>query len=154
MDIGSYSHFRYKVVCQLNCRHCTRYLCSRAMKAILLADAKVELYSTDLPPLGDVEFVNTDYVTENCKCRIHDVACLGWYVFVKLNSSGNIVGYHVTQPCERCLDSCNNGHFWMFQTEGVVSEDRTDSSDKPLLWAFLAPADQDKPKQIAFPELR
>lgn len=48
------------------------------MKAILLADTKVELYSTDLPPLSDVEMVNKDYVTDNCKCRIHDIACLGW----------------------------------------------------------------------------
>lgn len=143
------SHFRYKVVCELSCRSCQRLLCIRGMKAILLADTKVELFSTDTPPLG-VALVNDDYMTENCHCRIHDVACLG---------CGNVVGYHVTQPCDSCLDSCNNGHFWMFQIEGVTSEDRVSKNDemqdsladsdqnfgseKPLLWAFLPPASAD-----------
>jgi hypothetical protein len=106
------------------------------MKAILLADTKVELYSTDSPPCGDVAFVNADYATDNCRCRIHDVACLG---------CGNVVGYHVTQPCDSCLDSCNNGHFWMFHLEGVVPSERPDSSGsgKPLLWAFLPAPDKD-----------
>lgn len=149
-----YSHFRYKVVCRLNCRYCERRLCNRAMKAILLADTKVELYSTDLPPLDDVELVNKDYMTENCKCRIHDIACLSWYAQFtlfpqRLTFSGNIVGYHVTQPCDRCLDSCNNGHFWMFQTEGVTGHDRVDSTGlKPLLWAALPPSSGTEPPRV------
>lgn len=44
-------HFRYKIVCLLTCRSCGQELCNRGMKAILLADTKVELYSTDCPPL-------------------------------------------------------------------------------------------------------
>eukprot|EP00158_Paraphelidium_tribonemae_P004861 Partr_v1_DN27012_c0_g1_i1_m28906 putative family with sequence similarity 72, member len=133
---SAHSHFRYKIVCRLNCRFCTKLLCSRGMKAILLADTKVELYSTDTPPSG-VALVNGDYMTENCRCKIHDVACLG---------CGNVVGYHVTQPCDTCLDSCNNGHFWMFQMEGVVSSERSDPSaaSKPLLWAFLPAAERDR----------
>lgn len=83
-----------------------------------------------------VQLVNEDYVTENCKCWINDVACLG---------CGNVVGYHVTQPCDSCLESCNNGHFWMFQIEGVTSKERMDSTGvKPLLWAFLPSVEKDQ----------
>ncbi|KAI8584851.1 protein FAM72, partial [Geranomyces variabilis] len=63
---------------------------------------QVELYSTDSPP-SKVQLVEHDYMTRNCRCRIRDVACLG---------CGNVIGYHVTQPCATCLSSCNNGHFW------------------------------------------
>lgn len=133
--------FRYKIVCRLNCRFCDRLLCVRAMKAILLADTKVELFSTDAPPSSDVALINDDYATDNCQCRIHDIACLG---------CGNVVGYHVTQPCHKCLESCNNGHFWMFHIDGVVPSDRMDDrpsgltgEKKPMLWAYLPPSDED-----------
>ncbi|MGH0179423.1 UNVERIFIED_CONTAM: hypothetical protein FKN15_001605 [Acipenser sinensis] len=73
------------------------------MKAVLLADTEVELYSTDIPP-----------------------------------NSGNIVGYHVVAPCNPCLLSCNNGHFWMFHSEAVSAASRLDSSgSKLLLWGDL-----------------
>lgn len=39
--------FRSKAVCELGCNFCQRDICSRGMKAILLADTSVELYSTD-----------------------------------------------------------------------------------------------------------
>ncbi|KAJ3045288.1 Protein fam72a [Rhizophlyctis rosea] len=105
------------------------------MKAILLGNTKVELYSTDTPPVG-VQLVWQDYVTQNCLCRIRDAACLG---------CGNVVGYHVTQPCEKCLDACNNGHFWMFLSDGVQPIERLDHSSggKPLRWAALPCAEQD-----------
>ncbi|KAI8820957.1 FAM72 protein-domain-containing protein [Fimicolochytrium jonesii] len=96
--------FRSKIVCELTCRHCEAVVCRRGMKAILLADMNIELFSTDVPPHG-VQLVNNDYQTRNCYCRIRDVACLG---------CGNVIGYHVTQPCEPCMEACNNGHFWMF----------------------------------------
>lgn len=38
-----------KPVYKLNCRHCTTTVCARGMKAILLADTTIELYSTDTP---------------------------------------------------------------------------------------------------------
>jgi FAM72 protein len=44
--------FRSKVVCVLECKHCTTEVCKRGMKAILLADINVELFSTDSPPFG------------------------------------------------------------------------------------------------------
>lgn len=81
------------------------------MRAILLGNINVELFSTDIPPSG-VALVYNDYLTKNCayefiscSCRIRDAACLG---------CGNVVGYHVTAPCNKCLESCNNGHYWMF----------------------------------------
>lgn len=104
------------------------------MKAILLADANVELYSTDSPPKG-VQLVEDDYTTANCRCKIRDLACM---------TCGNIIGYHVTQPCDTCLESCNNGHFWMFLSESVASQDRFDSvGDRQLLWAHLPLSDND-----------
>ncbi|KAI8816592.1 FAM72 protein-domain-containing protein [Fimicolochytrium jonesii] len=127
-------HFRSKRVCTLTCRHCTNEVCSRGMKAILLGDLRVELFSTDSPP-SKVQLVELDYMTRNCRCRIRDVACLG---------CGNVIGYHVTQPCDRCLESCNNGHFWMFLSEGVTSTDRMDlSGTKHLVWAQLPVVEMD-----------
>lgn len=42
--------FQSKPVYDLRCLHCDALLCARGMKAILLADRSVELYSTDMPP--------------------------------------------------------------------------------------------------------
>lgn len=38
-----------KPVYKLSCRHCHKLVCCRGMRAILLADSKIELYSTDIP---------------------------------------------------------------------------------------------------------
>jgi hypothetical protein len=91
--------FRSKAVCAMFCNHCSANLCERGMRAILLGNTSVELFSTDRQPFG-VALVDKDYCTKNCHCRIRDAACLG---------CGNVVGYHVTQPCDRCLEACNNG---------------------------------------------
>lgn len=48
------ARFRKKSVCILHCRYCDTRLSARAMRAVLLADARVELFSTDLPPHGYV----------------------------------------------------------------------------------------------------
>ncbi|KAJ3379464.1 Protein fam72a, partial [Lobulomyces angularis] len=110
--------FRSKVVVKIYCDHCSSEICKRGMKAILLGNTKVELYSTDTPPTG-VQLVYQDYTTQNCQCRIRDGACLG---------CGNVVSYHVTHPCVSCLEACNNGHFWMFHAERVTSKERMDDS--------------------------
>ncbi|KAI8379260.1 protein FAM72, partial [Radiomyces spectabilis] len=81
------------------CRHCKVKVCVRGMKAILLADMNVELYSTDTPS-DRIQLMDKDYLTRTCFCRIRDVACLG---------CGNIIGYHVVSPCHHCLGACNNG---------------------------------------------
>ncbi|KAG0254623.1 Protein fam72a [Mortierella polycephala] len=114
MSPSLHPQFRAKAVCRLTCKSCLSDVCMRGMKAILLADSRVELYSTDRAPRG-VQLVYDDYRTRSCKCRICDVACLG---------CGNTLGYHVTQPCEPCLEACNNGHFWMFHSDGVSCTER------------------------------
>lgn len=57
--------FRSKAVCSLYCLHCSSMLCQRGMRAILLGNTKVELFSTDRPPAG-VALVDNDYFTKNC----------------------------------------------------------------------------------------
>ncbi|XP_060701028.1 protein FAM72A isoform X3 [Chiloscyllium punctatum] len=42
--------FKNKLVNLLCCKFCDNVLCARGMKAVLLADTDVELYSTDIPP--------------------------------------------------------------------------------------------------------
>ncbi|GES73943.1 ATP-dependent RNA helicase Prh1 [Rhizophagus clarus] len=104
------------------------------VQAMLLADTRIELYSTDVPPFS-VQLVGEDYMTQNCQCKIRDVACL---------TCGNVLGYHITQPCQQCMEACNNGHLWMFHTEAVTSEERLDPEGKKiLLWAHLPRAEKD-----------
>lgn len=45
-----------------------------------------------------------------------------------LSPSGNVVGYHVVAPCKPCLLSCNNGHFWMFNSDAVSTLNRLDAT--------------------------
>lgn len=68
---------RNKIVYKLNCTYCKIPVCDRAMRAILLADTKVELYSTDIPPKALVT-MNEDRMTSGCNCRIRDTVCSGW----------------------------------------------------------------------------
>lgn len=46
----SNANFKNKCVTQVNCIFCESLLCTRGMKAVLLADTEVELFSTDIPP--------------------------------------------------------------------------------------------------------
>lgn len=71
-----------------------------------------------------VQLIDKDYTTSNCKCRIRDVAC---------KVCGNVIGYHITQPCQQCLKAPNNGHFWMFHTDGVVGQERLSMDLKKLV---------------------
>ncbi|KAG0311438.1 Protein fam72a [Dissophora globulifera] len=114
----------------MDCRYCSAVVCLRGMKAMLLADTSVELYSTDHPP-GSVQLIDKDYTTSNCKCKIRDVAC---------RVCGNVVGYHITQPCQQCLKAPNNGHFWMFHTEGVVGQDRQSLDLGKLVQELVSPS--------------
>ncbi|KAI9501920.1 protein FAM72, partial [Coemansia spiralis] len=109
---------RTKSACQLYCRYCDNNVCTRGMRALLLADNRIELFSTDMPPMVKIQLVGTDYTTRSCRCKIRNVACLG---------CGNEIGYHITQPCNECLKACNNGHFWMFLTESVYPMEIRDS---------------------------
>lgn len=127
----STGHLRNKIVFSLSCRYCNSQVCGRAMRAILLADTKVELYSTDIPPSLHTATGEEDRLTHGCHCRIRDTLC---------RLCGNVLGYHVSQPCERCLAARNNGHFWMFYSEVVQAAERADRrTGKPMVWAQLAP---------------
>ena len=117
-----------KHVYKLECVHCRTNICSRAMRVILLSNVKVELFSTDTPE-STVSLVFEDYVTGHCSCKIRDIACLGCV---------NSLGYHVTQPCVKCLEGKNNGHFWMFNAENVVASYRVNPLTKQLLcWGTI-----------------
>ena len=54
-----------------------------------------------------------------------------------LHSSGNVVGYHVIKPCQDCLSSRNNGHFWMFLSDSSYENDRFDETGK-FLFVFMS----------------
>ena len=134
---------RNKIVYKLECAFCTLPVSHRTMKAILLADTKVELFSTDIPPLSqNTRLLEQDRQTQGCACRIRDTAC---------GRCGAMLGYHVSQPCERCLDARNNGHFWMFYSESVTSRERTvgptaNGVTGPFLyWSQLIPMVDDQP---------
>lgn len=116
---------RRKPVCELTCASCLNYLCSRAMKAVLLADNQVELYSTDQTPKNS-SLIGEDFKNDKCNCQIRDVAC---------NRCGNTIGYHVSQPCRRCMESCNNGHFYMFSTKDVNANERFDLKGNLITWS-------------------
>ncbi|XP_010611390.1 protein FAM72A isoform X2 [Fukomys damarensis] len=121
--------FKDRCVSILCCKFCKQVLSSRGMKAVLLADTDIDLFSTDIPPTKAVDFIGRCYFTEICKCKLKDIACL---------KCGNIVGYHVIVPCSSCLLSSNNGHFWMFHSRAVYGINRLDSTDlSPMLPAIL-----------------
>lgn len=71
------SALRNKIVYRLNCLYCKTHVCDRAMRAILLADTKIELYSTDIPPRF-LKTMDEDRLTQGCNCRIRDTVCTGW----------------------------------------------------------------------------
>eukprot|EP00064_Thunnus_orientalis_P006656 superscaffoldBa00000702_g6674 len=113
----SNANFKNKCVTQVNCIFCDSLLCTRGMKAVLLADTEVELFSTDIPP-----------------------------------NSGNVVGYHVVAPCKPCLLSCNNGHFWMFNSDAVSTLNRLDATGlNLLLWGDLPELDDSENEESESP---
>ena len=63
------------------------------------------------------------YVTEVCVCQL-SVQC----VCRPICCSGTVAGYHVTLPCRSCLQSCHNGHFWMFHSGKVSALERLDKT--------------------------
>ncbi|KAG0246493.1 Protein fam72a [Mortierella sp. GBA43] len=58
--------------------------------------------------------------------------------------SGNTIGYHITQPCEKCLSADNNGHLWLFHPEFVLSAPRWNFKlDRAVQWGELPEPGQD-----------
>eukprot|EP01137_Pigoraptor_chileana_P002120 Opistho-2@40547 len=127
--------FQSKPVLQLQCGFCESQLCLRGMRAILLADVSVELFSTDMPPVRRVDLVGDDFMTKNCLCKIRNFCCL---------TCGNTMGYHVTKPCMMCLAGCNNGHFWMFHSDAVRASERFDPrTGTVMFWSQVPCANDD-----------
>ncbi|XP_022052997.2 protein FAM72A isoform X2 [Acanthochromis polyacanthus] len=90
-----------------------------------------------------VDFVASCYSTESCKCKLRDIACL---------KCGNVVGYHVVAPCKPCLLSCNNGHFWMFNSDAVSTLNRLDATGlNLLLWGDLPELDDSENEESESP---
>ncbi|XP_050841369.1 protein FAM72A [Serinus canaria] len=72
--------FADRCVSVLCCRFCRQVLSWRGMQAVLLADTNTDtdLYSTDMPPSGTVDFIGSCYFTEICQCKLKNIACLKW----------------------------------------------------------------------------
>ncbi|KAK1901987.1 Protein FAM72A [Dissostichus eleginoides] len=65
---------------------------------------------------------------------------------------GNVVGYHVVAPCKPCLLSCNNGHFWMFNSDAVSTLNRLDATGlNLLLWGDLPELDDSENEESESP---
>ncbi|KAM3933271.1 protein FAM72A [Leptodactylus fuscus] len=138
------SIFKEKQVSVLHCRFCKQVLCTRGMKAELLAGTDQEMFSTDIPPTDYVDFVGSCYLFEACRCKLKNVACL---------RCGNEVGYHVVAPCQPCLLSCNNGHLWMFHSQYVYNINRMDKSGMYiLLWKDLPDTDEKQEDLVSLHE--
>ncbi|KAJ8047645.1 Protein FAM72A [Holothuria leucospilota] len=122
--------FGKKTVLKVRCRFCQSIVCNRGMKAVLLADTKQELFSTDAPVQMKVGSLGRTYSTNQCQCRICDIAC---------KQCGNVVGYHVEVPCITCLQSCHNGHMWIFNSDAIATEEIVDKSGRNVLkWDQIA----------------
>ncbi|KAL4674899.1 hypothetical protein H8959_018833 [Pygathrix nigripes] len=59
--------FKDRCVSILCCKFCKQVLSSRGMKAVLLADTEIDLFSTDIPPTNAVDFTGRCYFTKICK---------------------------------------------------------------------------------------
>ncbi|KAG0341131.1 Crossover junction endonuclease mus81 [Podila humilis] len=104
-----YLEIGLKEVVRMACRFCESIICERGMKAQLLADQAIGLFSTDDAP-----------------------------------QSGNTIGYHITQPCEKCLMAENNGHLWLFHPEYISSGPRVDPMlARQMRWEDLPSPEQD-----------
>ncbi|KAF9427549.1 Crossover junction endonuclease mus81 [Podila epigama] len=68
-----YLEIGLKEVVRMACRFCESIICERGMKAQLLADQAIGLFSTDDPPQS-VQLIGNDYKPTNCNCRIRDTA--------------------------------------------------------------------------------
>ncbi|KAL1774875.1 FAM72A isoform X1 [Sigmodon hispidus] len=135
--------FKDRCVSILCCKFCKQVLSSRGMKAVLLADTDIDLYSTDIPPTDTVDFIGRCYFTGICKCKVKNIACLKC-MFMCIASSYYEVSYHVIVPCSSCLLSCNNGHFWMFHSQAVYGINRLDATGVNfLLWGNLPETEEE-----------
>ncbi|GFO44539.1 hypothetical protein PoB_007104400 [Plakobranchus ocellatus] len=127
--------FGKKAVYILDCAVCYQTVCRRGMLAVLVADGKTELFSTDKCDRSAVGVIPEIFWAKSCWCKIQSLACL---------SCGAVVGYHVILPCVKCLKAVNNGHRCMFHNKFVSHCYRLDEEGGDfLLWKHLKPHDED-----------
>ena len=65
LNASRHPQFRIKLVYAIECLYCSTFFCHRGMKAILLGDRNIELYSTDISPNG-IQPVFNDYSAKLC----------------------------------------------------------------------------------------
>lgn len=119
----------------LDCTFCSNSVCERGMKCFLIADEKIELYSTDQVDRNLVDLTDEKFRTEKCKCQIQNMACL---------QCGNVVGYHVSMPCRPCLQAQNNGHYWMFYRSAIIPCPRLNiEGTDTMVWGDLLQCKED-----------
>ncbi|WAR26153.1 FA72B-like protein [Mya arenaria] len=106
----------------LDCHYCGTKICDRGLKSFLIADEKVELFSTDTVDRSLVELTDEKFRTDR----------------------GNVVGYHVAMPCRSCLESQNNGHFWMFNRQAICPYQRLNiEGTSTMVWGDLTQCKDD-----------
>lgn len=133
--IPSNPSFRNEDVYTLDCQFCLSVVCNRGMKSFLIADEKIELYSTDQVDRCLVELTDEKFRTDKCRCQIQNIACL---------QCGNVVGYHVSMPCRPCLEAQNNGHYWMFYRSATQPQPRLNAEGTSVLvWGDLVQCNDD-----------
>ncbi len=93
----------------VRCTECDSVLSDAGYRSTLLSDHYVNVYSTNSFSSAIV-CVYEPYTSKKCRCMIKDIACV---------DCGLVVGYHVEQPCKKCLGEENNGHMWMFCEEKI-----------------------------------
>jgi hypothetical protein len=100
----------------LSCKFCANVLTRRGMRARLVADARIHIWSTDEKPAyvpmkkvdSSVKLVGSSYATTTCQCQLIDIAC---------EKCDTVVGYHIagSEPCETCSRSNHNAHYHLLR---------------------------------------
>ncbi|KAM0754244.1 hypothetical protein T439DRAFT_378304 [Meredithblackwellia eburnea MCA 4105] len=110
----------------LRCASCDTFLSDRGMRAVLLLKPNIVLFSTDAAPTnaGPV-WPDRDHdelpAERTCDCLTSSLGCHG---------CGNVVGYHIVQPCSRCTASVHrhqrsaNHHRYVFHHNEVSFKER------------------------------
>ena len=99
-------------VLTLTC-HCGEILSKRGLQVSLVADPTRSLFSSDIPT--DALREGSARIIQTCSCAACSVHC---------RRCKQPVGYHVQRPCEICSAGEHNGHFWLFDQDGVSATPR------------------------------
>jgi len=117
----------------LSCKFCANVLTRRGMRARLVADARIHIWSTDEKPA--VKMVGSSYATTTCQCQLIDIAC---------EKCDTVVGYHIagSEPCETCSRSNHNAHYHLLRTNQTIGVQNLNVEGNPMRWADIPPRKQ------------